>query len=98
MAMKTLFEFKGESKLTRFVEYNGRKFRIYCEISNGDCVGYNRKCCLSIMSSDGDFKDVTDNRSIGIEMKNDYHARVGEKMRIMEAAAKGFEQFIMTIY
>lgn len=96
--MKTLFEFKGESKLTRFVEYNGRKFRIHCEISNGDCVGFNSKCCLSVMSSDGDFKNVTDNRSIGIEMKNDYHARPAEKRRLMDAAAEGFEQFIKKIY
>lgn len=100
--MKTIFETisasRDSARMTRFVEHNGRKFRISLLISNGDPIGFNHKCCFSVMTQDGDFKDVADNRELGIRFSNDYHAPVVYKEEQMKRAAKEFESFIKKLY
>ena len=100
--MKKIFENISASsdrgRLVRFVEHNGRKFRIYVELSNGDPLGFNHKCCFSVMTTDGDFKQVEDNRALGIRCPNDYHAAPTYKEEIMKRVVLEFESFIKKLY
>lgn len=100
--MKTLFEkFQSSisgARMIEFVEHNSRKFKIYVEISNGDPLGFNHKCCLSVMSADGDFKEVVDNRQIDAFYRNDYHAPHIRKLEIMKASINDFKAFIKQLY
>lgn len=100
--MKTLFEnieiFSHEGRMVKFVEHNGRKFKIYVAISNGDCVGFNHKCCLSVMAADGDFKEVVDNRQIGVYYSNDYLIPGPVMIERMKKSVSGFESFIKKLY
>lgn len=100
--MKTLFENITSSaysaSMTRFVEHNGKKFRISLEISNGDAIGFNHNCCFAVMTQDGDFKAVADNRQLGIRFGNDYHAPASCKVDQMKQAAKEFESIIKKLY
>ena len=100
--MKTLFENietrTKEGRYVKFVEHNGRKFKIYVAIYNGDCIGFNSKCCLSVMSADGDFKEVVDNRQIGVYYSNDYCVSESLMIERMKRSASEFESFIKKLY
>lgn len=100
--MKTIYETLSASdysaSMTRFVEHNGRKFRISLRIANGDPIGFNYNCYFSVMTQDGDFKEVADSRQLGIRFGNDYHASASVKEEQMKRAAKEIESFIKILY
>ena len=81
-----------------FIKYNNRTFKIYVEISNGDCIGFNRKCCLSCMTPNGDFVEVVDNREIGIPYSNRYECSSYWREDIINQSINGFKDFIKKIY
>jgi hypothetical protein len=93
----------GRDKTTHYevVEHNGKKFLIYIEGSNGDCLGFNSKCCLSVMTSDGTWKHVVDNRELGFSANNDgmyYGSDIAKKRNIVNNNVQQFKDYIETIY
>jgi hypothetical protein len=84
------------------VEHNGKKFRIVVKATNGDFVGFNHDCALSVMTSNGDWANVVDNRSIGIKFDKDavYYGRGSEadKKRVLEKPAAEFKDYIKKVY
>lgn len=102
--MKTLFVKTFETpapgcsynKLTthnEIVEHNGRKFRIYIYVdTSSDCVGFNRNCCLSVMTNDGTFAQVVDNRELDIKL--DRHSPSTSIPKVV----KEFKDFIKKVY
>ena len=40
---------KGIFKQTKYYNFNGKKFRIHFEHSNGSSLGFNHKKCISIL-------------------------------------------------
>lgn len=95
--MKTLFTKTFESGRTtkhyEIIEHNGRKFKIYLYIDTScNCIGFNRDCCLSVMTADGTFEEVVDNWSIGLSIDK-YHAPSAIK-----TAVEGFKDFIKKVY
>ena len=84
------------------IEHNGRKFLVYINACNGDMCGFNSYCCLSIMSADGPWAHVVDNKMIGIRFKKDdiIYGRMSEtdkKIRLAEIATQ-FRDYIHKIY
>ena len=96
---KTLWESKNHKIYTLIFEYNGRKFRIYCEHTNGAPLGFNYKCCLDVMKPDGTFAHVVDNNMVEVNWKNEY-CSVGDSRRKEnnEIAIKAFKEFVEKIY
>lgn len=95
--MKTLFSTTHENGRTtthyEVVEYKERKFKIYLYIdTSSDCVGFNRHCCLSVMTADGTFAEVVDNRSIGLTIDRYCPSSA------INTAVKGFKDFIKKVY
>ena len=95
--MKTLFSTThNNGRITthyEIVENKERKFKIYLYIdTSSDCVGFNRNCCLSVMTADGTFAEVVDNRSIGLAIDR-YHPSSA-----IDTAVKGFKDFIKKVY
>lgn len=83
------------------VEHNGKKFLIYVEGSNGDCLGFNKKCCLSIMTSDSDWKRIVDNHELGFSANNDgmyYGHSAAKKKIIVDDNVEQFKDYIKAIY
>lgn len=95
--MKTLFTKTFESgrntKHYEVIEHNGRKFKIYLYIDTScSCVGFNKDCCLSVMTSDGTFVEVVDNWEIGVVIDK-YHPQSA-----IRTAVKGFKEYLEAIY
>ena len=106
--MKTLYykviigEVGKTSTYYEVVEHNGKKFRIVVKAANGDFVGFNHDCALSVMTSNGDWANVVDNRSIGIKFDKDsvYYGRGSEadKKRVLEKPVAEFKDYIKKVY
>lgn len=83
------------------LEYNGKKFKIYIEFSNGDCLGFNRKCCLAIMTDNGNWENVVDNKELGFSHNNDegtYSNDERLKKILFTEQAIEFKNYIQAIY
>ena len=83
------------------VEHNGKKFLIYVEGSNGDCIGFNRKCCLSIMTSEGTWEHVVDNYSLNFpdNQSSIYYSHSATEKKILIAEnVKQFKDYIKAVY
>lgn len=75
------------------VEHNGRKFRIYIHVDrSSNCVGFNRDCCLSVMTNDGTFAQVVDNWELDIKL--DKHSPNTSIPKVV----KEFKDFIEKVY
>lgn len=83
------------------VEHKGKKFLIYIEGSNGDYLGFNKKCCLKVMNDNGSWDNIVDNHSLGFSANNDgmYYSRdVDKKKTIVDTNVKEFKDYIEAIY
>ena len=104
--MKTIIKkVRAEAKVSdsvyyEIVEHNGRKFKIYIEFSNGDILGFNSKCCVSVMSADGVFGRVVDNRELGISCMNDLYCsdNLARKNAEFDRIVSEFKDYITTVY
>lgn len=103
--MKTLYkkeklELRGTCIYYEVLMFNFKKFRIYMELSNGKCVGFNGHCCLSIMDDNGIWKDIVDNKEICEEYKEDlyYSQDTIEKDAQFKRLAKAFKDYIEKVY
>ena len=83
-------------------EHNGKKFLALVNADNGSCLGFNSDCCLKVMSSDGDWKNVVDNRLIGVSFDKDsvYYVSGNNnaKKSLLEAPVKAFKDYVQKIY
>jgi hypothetical protein len=91
---------KNPKQVMHIYEWNGRKFKIRFEHTNGSSCGFNSKCSVSIMNSDGEWKYLEDNNSLGIDWrnmyyKNDEYPRIAE---VNKTAEKVFINYIKTVY
>ena len=82
----------GRTNLTHYevVEHNGKKFLIYVEGSNGDYLGFNKKCCVKVM-----------NEQLGFSPNNDkmyYSNNVELKKSILENNVKQLKDYILAVY
>lgn len=99
--LKLLYEGKGSPKqFMRVYEWHDRKFRIRCEHTNGTCLGFNSKCYLAVMSSDGDWEKIEDSRSLGIVWTNCdvYNADDPRIAKVNKEAEKAFLEYIKSVY
>lgn len=83
------------------LEYNGKKFKIYIEFSNGDCLGFNSKCCLSVMNNSGSWDKIVDNRQLGFTHNNDsgtYSSDSVLKHTLLHKEADYFKEYIEKVY
>ena len=90
-------------KLTHYeiVEHKGKKFLIYVEGSNGDYLGFNKKCCLKVMNDNGSWDNVVDNRMLGFSANNDkmyYSYSAAKKKIIVDENVKRFKEYIKAVY
>ena len=93
----------GRTNLTHYevVEHNGKKFLIYVEGSNGDYLGFNKKCCIKVMNESGVWENVVDNRQLGFSPNNDkmyYSNNVELKKSILENNVKQLKDYIIAVY
>ncbi len=93
----------GRTNLTHYevVEHNGKKFLIYVEGSNGDYLGFNKKCCVKVMTESGAWENVVDNRQLGFSANNDkmyYGNNVELKKSILESNVKQLKDYILAVY
>ena len=84
----------------RIYEWNGRKFKINFEHTNGTPCGFNYKCSVSIMNSDGEWKYLEDDLSLGLGWHNMYYQDNNDKgiSEVNKTAEKGFLNYIKTVY
>ena len=84
------------------VEHKGKKFLIFVKADNGSCLGFNSDCCISVMTSDGDWEHVVDNREIGAKFDKDgvYYGSTNEgwKKILLEEPVKAFKEYIQKVY
>ena len=103
--MKTLYK---KEKMTirdtciyyEVVMFNFKKFRIYIELSNSKCLGFNGHCCLAVMNDNGVWENIVDNKEIGESFNSDLYysqdtiAKDAEFSRI----ANIFKDYIKKVY
>lgn len=77
--------------------FNGKKFRIRIEHSNGSPCGFNYKCCVAIMLPDGTFSNLVDNYDIKASWENQYCIQHIDK-KVNERAEKAFKEYIEKVY
>lgn len=101
--LKEHYPARTQENLTHYevVEHNGKKFLIYVEGSNGDCLGFNRKCCLSIMIENGTWERIVDNEELGFLHRNQdlYYGNDNiYKNSIVKEIVKHFKDYIKAVY
>lgn len=106
--MKTLYikvtigEVGRTSTYYEVVEHNGHKFRIIVKATDSSYLGFNHDCELSVMTTNGDWSCVVDNRSIGIKFDKDavYYGRGSEadRKRVLEKPVADFKDYIKKVY
>ena len=83
------------------VEHNGKKFLIYIEGSNGDYLGFNKKCCVKVMNESGSWDNLVDNHSLGFSANNDtlyYSHSSAPKKMVVDTNVKEFKNYIEAVY
>lgn len=83
------------------IEHNGKKFLIYIHAENGYPLGFNSNCCIRVMTSDGNWANVVDNRQIGYSYNQDgiyYSHDALTKRRIIDECVKEFKNYIKAVY
>ena len=82
------------------VEHNGKRFKIHIKTSSYEYQDYNDDCTLSIMTGEGTWKELTDNRSIGVNYeRNDLtYGKTDEQEKIVAFLVENFKEYIMALY
>jgi hypothetical protein len=99
-SMKTLWLNDDPKNYSEYIQFNDRKFKIRIHYTNGDCVGFNSDCALSVMTSNGNFAYIIDNREAGIKFKRDlyYSNNTNEIIESNKNIVKEFKSFIKKVY
>ena len=80
--------------------FNGHKFSIHIEYTNGDPLGFNYKNCSSIMAQDGTWQRIADNREVGTSGENMYFLSAGDKRidRFIQDSIDAHLDYIQSVY
>ena len=95
---KTLWESKDSRMYTIIFAYGGRKFRVYCEHTDGIPLGFNYNCCLAIMTSEGTFSNIIDNIQVGVEWERQCYNNKEKEKENNDRALKAFQEFVEKVY
>lgn len=83
----------------RLVSYKKVKFRIRCEFSNGEPLGFNYKKSLAVfVPGEGEFKNIADNVNVGIENNNEYYDSHAVHQKYAQKLVNAFYEYIMALY
>ena len=98
--MKVLFTNPDPKHYVENFQFNDKKFKINVTHCNGDCLGFNYKCCLSIMIENGTFSYLEDNNTIGTRLyANLYYLNDVAKIEtVNKGVVKAFKDFVKKIY
>lgn len=80
--------------------FNGHKFRIHIEHTNGAPLGFNYKNCSSIMTPEGTWQRIADSREVGIPGENLYFLSAGDKKidRSIQDSIDAHLDYIQSVY
>lgn len=95
---KTLWESKDSRMYTIIFAYGGRKFRVYCEHTDGIPLGFNYNCCLAIMTSEGTFSNIIDNIQVGVDWERQCYNNKEKEKENNDRALKAFQEFVEKVY
>lgn len=94
---KKLWERAAARMYTLVFEYKGRKFKIYCDHTDGIPLGFNYKCCLDIMTSDGTWHHIVDDKEVGADwVRSTYDEEC--QVKYNENAVNAFQEYVESIY
>ena len=101
MNMKTIYKNVSYRQITQVVEHNGHKFRIQASHYNGDWLAQ-----LSVMTEDGYYKDLENNKTLNFEFKNLHFLddtfvpddRKEKMTNALEAVVPPFLKYIEQVY
>ena len=101
---KVLYLIDDPKNYTKIFEWAGKKFQIRFQHSNGDPLGFNYKCCVSIMTEPGNWSHLVDNRQLNIKWENCYVYSRDSKSdmdyvtSLNKEAERAFMKYISAIY
>jgi len=93
-----LWESKSSRIYTMIFAYGDRKFRVYCEHTDDIPLGFNYKCCLSIMTSEGTFLNIIDNIQVGFNWERQCYNNKEMEKENNDKAVKAFQEFVEKVY
>lgn len=99
--MKTIYKVDDPKHFMRIVGWNGRRFKIVSEHTNGDPCGFNYKCCVSIMTPEGTWVHLEDNRSLQITEWHNQYILDKDDPRVQSANLRAyiaFTEYIRSVY
>ena len=99
-SVNILFESYNPKRFMRVIKYGNHVFKIKCEHTSGDSLGFNYHCYLSIMNRDGYWNNVVDNRDIGFVFNKRPNLEENNQSIDMEnkRAYKEFVEYIKKVY
>lgn len=71
-SIKIIFKSHTNKMFMRVIRFGTRIFKIECQHVNGSISGFNSHCCASIMDSQGVWRHIVDNRTIGFKFNQEY--------------------------
>ena len=95
----TLDEGRDYHIATSIFQYKEHKFKIKCDFSNGDPLGFNYKKSLAKFdAATGKFVYIADCRAVGIDSKNDYYISSGEFAKYYNELTRAFYDYIKMLF
>lgn len=103
ISFKTLWKNDTPKNFTEIFMFNGWKFKVHIEHTNGTPLGFNTNCALYIMIENGTFAKVTDSEECDIQYTNCYFYGDTSKelCKIAEfnkTYVESFKDFIKKVY
>jgi len=95
---KTLWINDNPKNYTEIFAFNGKKFRMHFEHTNGTPCGFNYKCSLDIMVPDGTFHHIMDNLEMGVDWSNSYVCDPTTCKRENSKAIPAFHKYVEAVY
>lgn len=91
----------AKTRVYNVYAHGAHKFKIYIESSSGKCLDTNSHCTLSIMTNEGTWALLTDNRQINCdydETELNYGRDIQKKRDIIDDIIEEFEYYVSSIY
>ena len=100
ISIKIVFKSHTNKRFMRVIRFGTRIFKIKCDHTSGDSLGFNYHCYLSIMNKDGSWDNIVDNRDIGFVFNKRPNLDENHPSVDMEnmSAYKEFVEYIKKVY
>jgi hypothetical protein len=92
-SIKIVFKSHTNKMFMRVIRFGTRIFKIECQHVNGTIGGFNAHCCASVMDSQGVWRHIVDNRTIGFPFPQQYVLDESDPM-IKVQNREAYNQFI----